>query len=92
MNIVPSLKEDAPMEIAKKQVELALLRDLEEDDFSVLSQEDILATVQQILGLLTTGLGAIAAISLLVGDIGIMMMLVTVTERTKEVGFAWRLA
>ena len=75
------------MEIAKKQVELALLRDLEEDDFSVLSQEDILATVQQILGLLTTGLGAIAAISLLVGGIGIMnIMLVTVTERTKEVG------
>lgn len=85
--IVLKLKEDSPMEIAKKQVELALLRDLEEDDFSVLSQEDILATVQQILGLLTTGLGAIAAISLLVGGIGIMnIMLVTVTERTKEVG------
>jgi putative ABC transport system permease protein len=85
--IVLKLKDNAPMEIAKKQVELALLRDLEEDDFSVLSQEDILATVQQILGILTTGLGALAAISLLVGGIGIMnIMLVTVTERTKEVG------
>ena len=56
-------------------------------DFSILSQNDILNTVSQVTGTFTTLLGGIAAISLLVGGIGIMnIMLVTVTERTREVG------
>jgi putative ABC transport system permease protein len=56
-------------------------------DFSILSQNDILSTVSQVTGTFTTLLGGIAAISLLVGGIGIMnIMLVTVTERTREVG------
>jgi putative ABC transport system permease protein len=59
----------------------------DEDDFVVLSQEQILETLQQITGTLTLFLGAIAGISLLVGGIGIMnIMLVSVTERTKEIG------
>ncbi|MBA4421254.1 MAG: ABC transporter permease [Anaerolinea sp.] len=60
---------------------------LGEDDFSVFSQQDFVATAQSITGVLTIFLGGIAAISLLVGGIGIMnIMLVSVTERTREIG------
>jgi len=59
----------------------------EPDDFTVISQSDIIGTFQQITGVLTVFLGAIAGISLLVGGIGIMnIMLVSVTERTREIG------
>jgi len=59
----------------------------EEDDFTVASQEDILGVFNQITNILTIFLGAIAGISLLVGGIGIMnIMLVSVTERTREIG------
>ncbi|MBF2007898.1 MAG: ABC transporter permease [Chlorogloeopsis fritschii C42_A2020_084] len=58
-----------------------------EDDFSIRSQKDALQTVGQITGALTIMLAAIAAISLIVGGIGIMnIMLVSVTERTQEIG------
>lgn len=58
-----------------------------EEDFSVLTQDDILKLLDQFLGLATALVSAIAAISLVVGGIGIMnIMLVTVTERTKEIG------
>jgi putative ABC transport system permease protein len=57
------------------------------DDFRILTQQDFLATAQTITGVLTIFLGGIAAISLLVGGIGIMnIMLVSVTERTREIG------
>jgi putative ABC transport system permease protein len=57
------------------------------DDFTVFSQEDFLQTASTITGVLTTFLGGIAAISLLVGGIGIMnIMLVSVAERTREIG------
>lgn len=63
------------------------LTDPSKADFSILSQADILSTVSQITGTFTTLLSGIAAISLLVGGIGIMnIMLVTVTERTREIG------
>ena len=56
-------------------------------DFSVSSQTDFLSTISSITTTLTVFLGAIAAISLLVGGIGIMnIMLVSVTERTREIG------
>jgi putative ABC transport system permease protein len=58
-----------------------------EDDFTIISQSDLLATFDVITGTLTAFLGAIAGISLLVGGIGIMnIMLVSVTERTREIG------
>ncbi len=56
-------------------------------DFSILSQNDILNTASSITGTFTALLSGIAAISLVVGGIGIMnIMLVTVTERTREIG------
>lgn len=71
----------------------ALLRDrhgLDEDDendFRIASAQDILTTVQTITGLLTAMIVGISAISLLVGGVGVMnIMLVSVTERTKEIG------
>jgi putative ABC transport system permease protein len=63
------------------------LKAYEEADFTVLSQAQILDTLGAITTTLTIFLGAIAGISLLVGGIGIMnIMLVSVTERTKEIG------
>ena len=59
----------------------------DDDDFMVINQADILGIFGRITGVLTIFLGAIAAISLLVGGIGIMnIMLVSVTERTREIG------
>jgi len=59
----------------------------QQDDFTVLSQKEILGVLSQITDILTIFLAAIAAISLLVGGIGIMnIMLVSVTERTREIG------
>ena len=58
-----------------------------EDDFNVTSQQDIIETASTTTGIFTLFLGAIAGISLLVGGIGIMnIMLVSVTERTREIG------
>ena len=59
----------------------------EEDDFTVQDMAEVVSIVESTTGILTTFLGAIAAISLLVGGIGIMnIMLVSVTERTREIG------
>ena len=56
-------------------------------DFSIISQEDILGTLTQVINTFTLFLASIASISLLVGGIGIMnMMLTNVTERTREIG------
>ncbi|MBI4295349.1 MAG: ABC transporter permease [Chloroflexi bacterium] len=58
-----------------------------EDDFVITSQEDILRALQQVTGVFTIVLGAIASISLLVAGIGVMnIMLVAVAERTREIG------
>jgi putative ABC transport system permease protein len=58
-----------------------------EDDFTITSQQDTLATLEQTTNTFVIFLGAIAGISLLVGGIGIMnIMLVSVTERTREIG------
>jgi len=59
----------------------------QESDFTVRDMQEIAATMSQATGTLTALLGAIAAVSLLVGGIGIMnIMLVNVTERTREIG------
>ena len=57
------------------------------DDFTVIKQQDTLDVFNNIMGVLSAALGGIAAISLVVGGIGIMnIMLVSVTERTREIG------
>lgn len=72
---------------ASGQIEEILGRTLDRDDFSVLDTKTILSVVSSILGTLTLAVGGIAAISLIVGGIGIMnIMLVSVTERTREIG------
>ncbi len=81
---------DKDVATAKESV-AAILRERHritgDDDFTVTSQEDTLATLNQITGVFTAFLGSIAGISLLVGGIGIMnIMLVSVTERTREIG------
>jgi len=58
-----------------------------DDDFNIISMEEIAETVSEVIGTMTLLLGAIAAISLLVGGIGVMnIMLVSVLERTREIG------
>ena len=77
---------------AQRRIE-ALLRERrriqvwQEDNFEVHDTREIIETLQTITGVLTALLGAVAAVSLLVGGIGIMnIMLVAVTERTREIG------
>jgi putative ABC transport system permease protein len=63
------------------------LREGDEDDFTLRNLSDILSTVEASARILSVGLSAVAAVSLLVGGIGIMnIMLVSVTERTREIG------
>ncbi|MEE8413088.1 MAG: ABC transporter permease [Dehalococcoidales bacterium] len=58
-----------------------------DDDFRIISTQEIASTISEVTGMLTLLLGAIAAISLLVGGIGVMnIMLVSVLERTREIG------
>ena len=87
-NIMFKVRDQNQMAQAKKAIEKTLLdENLEEDEFSVVDQAQMLEIINTILGVLTLGLGGIAAISLVVGGIGIMnIMLVSVTERTREIG------
>ena len=63
------------------------IREGEDDNFTIRDVQSITALVSSTTALLTAGLGGVAAISLLVGGIGIMnIMLVSVTERTREIG------
>jgi len=73
---------------AQEEVRKILLREHKgTEDFSVLTQKDMLKMLDVILGMVTVMLAGIASISLVVGGIGIMnIMLVSVTERTREIG------
>lgn len=86
-NFTLEAKEGVEIKTAIKAVEKTLLKDLDKDEFTVVDQTKLLETIQGILGMFTIGLGGISAISLVVGGIGIMnIMLVSVTERTREIG------
>ncbi len=73
---------------AVDQIEYLLTKYIgDEDEFNIMSQDQLLDTINEITGTMTLMLSGIAAISLLVGGIGIMnIMLVSVTERTREIG------
>ena len=87
-----SVKEGASIDAAKAQLTLLLrerrnIADYEDDDFRVMDTRQIAETLTSTTRILTLLLGAVAAVSLLVGGIGIMnIMLVSVTERTREIG------
>jgi putative ABC transport system permease protein len=91
-NILVQARDPQSIQSAASQIREVLReeRDISfraEDDFQIFTQTDLLATSQNITGILTIFLAVIAGISLLVGGIGIMnIMLVTVTERTREIG------
>ncbi|MCA9635198.1 MAG: ABC transporter permease [Myxococcales bacterium] len=87
-----SARSEDRIDEAKEQIE-ALLRQRrhvlagEDDDFSVRDMRELQKVMGTVTGVLTTLLASVAAISLLVGGIGIMnIMLVSVTERTREIG------
>ena len=85
--IVIKVVDQKSVEEASLDVKRVLLRRLKEDDFTVTQQTELLSTITQFLSVITVALGGIAAISLLVGGIGIMnIMLVSVAERTREIG------
>ncbi len=87
-----SVREGASIDAVKQQLALLLrerrnISDSEEDNFRVLDTRQIAETLTGTTRILTMLLGAVAAVSLLVGGIGIMnIMLVSVTERTREIG------
>lgn len=82
-----SAKSSDLVPIVKSEATQVLLRKLTQDDFNIQTQESTLSTINNVTGALTAALGGIAAISLLVGGIGVAnIMLVSVTERTREIG------
>jgi putative ABC transport system permease protein len=90
--ILASAVSEAKSPVAVQEITQILrtrhkLRETEDNDFQVRSQEELVKTFSSISNILTILLGAIAGISLLVGGIGIMnIMYVSVTERTREIG------
>lgn len=85
--IYVSANSPGTVKTVQNKISEILVKRISEDDFTVQTQEQTLSTISQITSVLTVALGGIAAISLIVGGIGIMnIMLVSVTERTREIG------
>jgi putative ABC transport system permease protein len=85
--IIVKVRDGYNLTTAKTQLTNLLNTTHTTQDFQISSQDDLLATSQKVARTLTILLGAIAGISLVVGGIGIMnIMLVSVTERTREIG------
>ena len=83
---VPNVKEikSVGIEAAQKLTELSGVR---QGEFQIFNLDSILEETNKVVGIMTSVIGAIAGISLLVGGIGVMnIMLVSVTERTREIG------
>ena len=91
-NIYASAKDEQSTDAAVAEITQTLrtshrLRDFEDNDFTVRTQQELIATLSSTSGLLTILLTVVAGISLVIGGIGIMnIMYVSVTERTKEIG------
>jgi putative ABC transport system permease protein len=76
-----------PPEAAEQAIRDLMIERHGEDDITVTSQEAMLDTMENVMGIVTAGIGAIAAISILVGAVGILtMMWIAVGERTSEIG------
>ncbi|MEK7569113.1 MAG: ABC transporter permease [Patescibacteria group bacterium] len=90
--IITEAQSEALINEAAEEIKLTLreahdITDPDKDDFFVITQVDLAGRLSEITSVLTIFLAAVAAISLIVGGIGIMnIMLVSVTERTKEIG------
>ncbi len=90
--LMVSVKDGVSTDKAKRQIEELMrerrkITENEDDNFNVLDTKQIAETLSSTTKVMTTLLGAVAAVSLLVGGIGIMnIMLVSVTERTREIG------
>jgi putative ABC transport system permease protein len=81
--------DSAPLKASLRQLlrERRHLADSDDDNFNIFDTQQLAETLSSTMGVLTSLLGAVAAVSLLVGGIGIMnIMLVSVTERTREIG------
>ena len=81
--------DSAPLKASLRQLlrERRKLADADDDNFNIFDTQQLADTLSSTMGVLTSLLGAVAAVSLLVGGIGIMnIMLVSVTERTREIG------
>jgi putative ABC transport system permease protein len=84
--IVQASSKDT-VEATKKDITKFMKERYDEDAFSVFDNSQLLSSINSIISVLTIALSGIAAISLVVGGIGIMnIMLVSVTERTREIG------
>lgn len=85
--LVIQTKQDDQIPRAIYEAKQILLKRYDEDEFSIIQQEELISAIGSIFSIINTVLVAIAAISLVVGGIGIMnIMYVTVTERIKEIG------
>ena len=81
--------DSAPLKASLRQLmrERRKLAEGDDDNFNIFDTQQLAETLSSTMGVLTSLLGAVAAVSLLVGGIGIMnIMLVSVTERTREIG------
>jgi putative ABC transport system permease protein len=87
-NMTIKIKTAAEIQPAIEEIRQILMkRHANKEDFTVMSQDEMLGVMNKVLGIMTAVLAGIAAISLLVGGIGIMnIMLVSVRERTREIG------
>jgi putative ABC transport system permease protein len=82
-DLIDAAKEEATSILRQRHN----LREREDDDFTIIDMQEILSSMREVLGIMSIFLGSVGAISLLVGGIGIMnIMLVSVTERTREIG------
>lgn len=85
--IIVKVSDKAKIDSTKTEIKKILLKKYDEEKFSVFDSAQLLTSINAIIGTLTIALTGIAAISLVVGGIGIMnIMLVTVSERTREIG------
>ena len=87
MEIALTYEEAVPAARVAESVRRLMTARHGQEDFTIITQEDMLATLSNILDILTAAVGALGGISLLVGGVGIVtIMSIAVTERTNEIG------